>query len=87
MKIDNKGQISIEWLLLLSALMVILGVVIFVISNSATTQKTSTKGTVDQLNKTITDLWKYYFFYWFRFFFVFNNVRYFYFILSFFTVC
>jgi uncharacterized protein (UPF0333 family) len=56
MKIDNKGQISIEWLLLLSALMVILGVVIFVISNSATTQKTSTKGTVDQLNKTITDL-------------------------------
>ena len=56
MKIDNKGQISIEWLLLFGALMIILSVVIFVISNSAATQKTSTEGTVDQLNKTITDL-------------------------------
>jgi uncharacterized protein (UPF0333 family) len=56
MKVDDKGQISIEWLLLLSALIVILGVVIFVISNSAATQKTSTEGTVDQLNKTISDL-------------------------------
>ncbi len=55
-KIDNKGQISIEWFLLIGAILVILGVVIFIISSSAQTQKTSTKGTIDILNKTIQEL-------------------------------
>ncbi len=56
MKLDNKGQTSIEWILILGALLAIVGIIIYLISNSAITQKVTTKNTIDQLNKTITDL-------------------------------
>ena len=55
-KIDKRGQISIEWLLLLGAITIIMGIIIFIISSQSTAQRTSTKNTIDQLNKTIKDL-------------------------------
>ena len=55
-RIDNKGQVSIEWLILLSVAAIILSIVIFVITNSATTEKESTNSTINQLKDTIKDL-------------------------------